>query len=284
MIPENIKIYPAPAKLNLDLRIVGRRADGYHLLESIFILVDWCDRIGIAPRTDGQIILHTPLDGVPPEHDLTVRAARALQNAAGCLQHGADIWTEKHIPTGGGLGGGSSDAATVLMVLNRLWQCGFSRQHLAGIGLSLGADVPFFLFGRSAFVRGIGEQMQEIAVPPQHYVIVRPDCHVATAAVFAAPDLTRDSTPCAHADFAALQPFRNDMQAAVFRRHPEVAAAHAALSAHGHALMTGSGACVFLPVPNREAGEAVCAALQNDWDVRCVAGLARHPLDDANNI
>ncbi|UOP04652.1 4-(cytidine 5'-diphospho)-2-C-methyl-D-erythritol kinase [Conchiformibius kuhniae] len=276
MLPENLPVYPAPAKLNLDLRIVGRRADGYHLLESIFILIDWCDRLAIVPRDDGQIVLHTPIDGVPPEQDLTVRAACALRQAAGCLNAGADIWLDKHLPMGGGLGGGSSDAATVLIVLNKLWNCGLDAPALAQIGVKLGADVPFFLFGESALVRGIGEQLEAVSVPEQWYVVAQPACHVATAAVFAHPDLPRNSPPNPAADYAARQPFRNDMQDIVCRQYPQVAEALAQLSEHGEARMTGSGACVFLPVPNRERGEAVCAALS--LPARCVRGLAQHPL------
>ncbi|WP_304334823.1 4-(cytidine 5'-diphospho)-2-C-methyl-D-erythritol kinase [Conchiformibius steedae] len=278
MIPEQTTAYPAPAKLNLDLRIVGRRADGYHLLESIFILIDWCDRIGIALRTDGQIVLHTPLNGVAPEQDLSVRAARALQAHAPNSTCGADIWLDKQIPMGGGLGGGSSDAATVLMVLNQIWQCGLNAEQLAEIGLNLGADVPFFLFGESALVRGIGEQLQPIDVPEQWFVVVRPDCHVATAAVFAHPDLPRNSPSHPVADYIARQPFHNDMQDVVCQHYPQVGEALRLLSAHGEARMTGSGACAFVAVANRAAGEAVCAALPDGLMARCVKSLPQHPL------
>ena len=269
--------YPAPAKLNLDLRITGRRADGYHELESIFTLIDLQDTLDIEPRDDGRIVLHTPLSDVPPEQDLCVRAARALQNFSGCLM-GADIRVEKRIPTGGGLGGGSSDAATVLMVLNRLWDLNLPSNTLQKIGLTLGADVPFFLFGQSAFARGIGEILTPLALPPQWYVLVRPNVHVATPKVFTHPDLPRDSTPCAAPSFAALQPFRNDMQAVVLAEYPPVAAAFRLLQDYGSPRMTGSGACLFLAFDNAAEAEAVRSRLPETLESWCVAGLAEHPL------
>ena len=269
--------YPAPAKLNLDLRITGRRADGYHELESIFTLIDLQDTLDIEPRDDGRIVLHTPLSDVPPEQDLCVRAARALQNFSGCLK-GADIRVEKRIPTGGGLGGGSSDAATVLMVLNRLWDLNLPSNTLQKIGLTLGADVPFFLFGQSAFARGIGEILTPLALPPQWYVLVRPNVHVATPKVFAHPDLPRDSTPCAAPSFAALQPFRNDMQAVVLAEYPPVTAAFRLLQDYGNPRMTGSGACLFLAFDNAAEAEAVRSRLPETLESWCVAGLAEHPL------
>lgn len=269
--------YPAPAKLNLDLRITGRRADGYHELESIFTLIDLQDTLDIEPRDDGRIVLHTPLSDVPPEQDLCVRAARALQNFSGCLK-GADIRVEKRIPTGGGLGGGSSDAATVLMVLNRLWDLNLPSNTLQKIGLTLGADVPFFLFDQSAFARGIGEILTPLALPPQWYVLVRPNVHVATPKVFAHPDLPRDSTPCAAPSFAALQPFRNDMQAVVLAEYPPVAAAFRLLQDYGNPRMTGSGACLFLAFDNAAEAEAVLSRLPETLESWCVAGLAEHPL------
>lgn len=269
--------YPAPAKLNLDLRITGRRADGYHELESIFTLIDLQDTLDIEPRDDGRIVLHTPLSDVPPEQDLCVRAARALQNFSGCLK-GADIRVEKRIPTGGGLGGGSSDAATVLMVLNRLWDLNLPSNTLQKIGLTLGADVPFFLFGQSAFARGIGEILTPLALPPQWYVLVRPNVHVATPKVFAHPNLPRNSTPCAAPSFAALQPFRNDMQAVVLAEYLPVAAAFRLLQDYGSPRMTGSGACLFLAFDSAAEAEAVRSRLPETLESWCVAGLAEHPL------
>ena len=246
-------------------------------MESIFTLIDLQDTLDIEPRDDGRIVLHTPLSDVPPEQDLCVRAARALQNFSGCLK-GADIRVEKRIPTGGGLGGGSSDAATVLMVLNRLWDLNLPSNTLQKIGLTLGADVPFFLFGQSAFARGIGEILTPLALPPQWYVLVRPNVHVATPKVFAHPDLPRDSTPCAAPSFAALQPFRNDMQAVVLAEYPPVAAAFRLLQDYGNPRMTGSGACLFLAFDNAAEAEAVLSRLPETLESWCVAGLAEHPL------
>ena len=173
MLPPHLPHYPAPAKLNLDLRIIRQRPDGYHDIESIFTLINLADTLAIAPRHDNQLILHTPTPNVPPAQDLTIRAAQALRQAAqGSLKanttpFGADIWLHKTIPMGGGLGGGSSNAATVLLVLNHLWQCHFSPEQLIQIATPLGADVPFFIYGQTAFARGIGEQLQPIAIPPQ---------------------------------------------------------------------------------------------------------------------
>lgn len=275
----NARAFPAPAKLNLDLRITGRRADGYHELESIFCLIDLQDTVHLAVRADGQIVLHTPLDGVPSETDLTVRAARALQEHCGTKQ-GADIWLEKRIPMGGGLGGGSSDAATVLLALNRLWQCRLKTEELIGIGVKLGADVPFFLFGRNAFARGIGERLQEIDVPEQWYVVVRPEAHIETAKIFAHDGLTRNSKPSIMPTFQSLQPFRNDMQAVVLQDYPAVAQAFGCLSQYGEPLMTGSGSCVFLSFKEQEKAQAVCKEVSKAYQVFCVKGLSKHPLLD----
>ncbi len=271
--------YPAPAKLNLDLRITGRRADGYHELESIFCLIGLQDTVWLRLRDDGRIVLENPTDGVAVEQDLAYRAAAALLPFAR-QGAGADIRLEKRIPTGGGLGGGSSDAATVLLVLNRLWQCGLSRSELAALGLQLGADVPFFLFGRSAFARGVGEQLTELSLPMQWYVVVRPPQHVATAAVFGHPDLPRNSRPARQADYQALQPLRNDMQGVVLAQFPVVAAVFEALSDWGEPRLTGSGACLFLTFDNRESAERTLARLDPEWEAWCVPQLPHHPLAD----
>lgn len=277
MLPANIPVYPAPAKLNLDLRIIGRRSDGYHELESVFVLLDWCDRIGIAPRRDGKIVLHNPIAGVLPEQDLTVRAANALKPYA-AADAGVDLYLDKHLPMGGGLGGGSSDAATVLWVLNRVWQCGLTQQQLMAIGVGLGADVPFFLFGESAFARGIGEQLQSINAPVQHYLVACPDAHVVTADVFRQPDLTRNSQAAQHTDWQALQPLRNDMQAVVLASYPPVRHAYETLSAHAETRMTGSGACLFAAFDSLPEAQAVAAKLPSDLRVHCASGLVEHPL------
>lgn len=276
-IPEHAQAYPAPAKLNLDLRITGRREDGYHNLETIFCLIDLQDTVYLAPRNDGQIILHTPLPDVPPEADLTYRAAAALQPFSDGLQ-GVDIWLEKRIPMGGGLGGGSSDAATVLIALNRLWRCGLSTQELIGIGVKLGADVPFFIFGRNAFAKGIGEQLTQIDLPQQWFVVVKPPVHVSTVVIFSNEHLTRDSEPSIMPTFQSLQPFRNDMQAVVFQEYPEVSKAHKMLEKIGKPLMTGSGACLFLAFDNEQEALAALQEIPKCYESYCVKSLDIHPL------
>lgn len=275
--PPHVATFPAPAKLNLDLRITGRRSDGYHNLETVFCLIDLYDTVGLAVRRDGQIRLHTPTQGVPPEQDLVCRAAASLKQVSG-VTVGVDIWLHKNIPMGGGLGGGSSDAATVLMALNRLWGCHFSREQLMEVGLKLGADVPFFIFGRSAFAKGVGEQLCDMEIPEQWYVVVKPDVHVNTAAIFSHQDLTRDSKPSIMPTFLSLQPFRNDMQAVVLKEFPQVAQAFKVLSQYGQARMTGSGACVFLTFPEKSQAEAICHQIAEIYQSYCVAGLSQHPL------
>lgn len=277
MNPNEIRYYPAPAKLNLDLRITGRREDGYHNLESIFILIDLCDQVGIRLRDDDQIILKTPIEGVHHEDNLVVRAAQALKPYALAMK-GIDVYLEKHIPMGGGLGGGSSNAATVLLVLNQLWQCKLNTQQLIDIGVKLGADVPFFLFGQSAFARGIGEQLQAIEVPQQAYIVVQPNAAVATVEIFKHPSLKRNSPACEKADYIALQPLRNDMEDVVFQLYPQVKKAHQILQIYGEARMTGSGACVFLPQENLNQARATAAKLPEIGQVYCVLGLNQHPI------
>ena len=271
------RAFPAPAKLNLDLRIIGRRADGYHLLESIFCLIDLCDTVWLLPREDGQIILHNPAGGIPPEQDLSHRAARLLQQFSGSPD-GVEIWLGKHIPSGGGLGGGSSDAATVLFALNHLWHTAVPPETLRALGLKLGADVPFFLFGQSAFVQGIGEILSPLAVPEQWYVVVRPDAHVTTPKIFTHPNLTRNSPPCAQPSFTQLQPFRNDMQAVVLAEYPPVAAAFRLLQDYGTPQLTGSGACLFIACTTQGEAEYIYSRLPENLAAWCVPGLDRHPL------
>lgn len=271
--------YPAPAKLNLSLRIIGRRPDGYHLLQSIFCLTDLCDTVHITSRDDGRILLHNPTENLPPERDLCHRAATLLQQHTGSTQ-GADIRLEKRIPTGAGLGGGSSDAATVLAVLNRLWACQLNRAELMALGLQLGADVPFFLFGQNAFVEGIGEQLRPLSVPPQHFLIVKPSVHIATGHIFNHPDLPRNSPPARHIDYTALQPFHNDIQDIVVQSYPQVAAAHRLLSDYGQARLTGTGACLFLSLPDADAAEAIQSRLPEGLESHIAQSLNRHPLSD----
>ncbi|HQY47083.1 MAG TPA: 4-(cytidine 5'-diphospho)-2-C-methyl-D-erythritol kinase, partial [Usitatibacteraceae bacterium] len=207
--------YPAPAKLNLFLHVVGRRADGYHLLQSAFALIDAADRLRFAVREDGAIRRASELAGVPAESDLVVRAARLLQAEAG-TRLGADIEVEKNLPLGGGVGGGSSDAATTLLVLNRLWATGLDRDALRALGARLGADVPFFVFGRNAWVEGVGDRLTALDLPPAWYLVLVPPVAVPTGEIFAAPELTRDTEPLKIEDFSAhLAPgrFRNDLEA-----------------------------------------------------------------------
>ena len=276
-IPAEAQAFPAPAKLNLDLRITGRRDDGYHNLESIFCLIGLYDTVYLKPRDDKKIILHNPTEGIPYEQDLAYRAALSLQQHTGSCR-GVEIWLEKKIPTGGGLGGGSSDAATVLIVLNQWWQCRLTRQQLIDLAVKLGADVPFFLFGQSAFARGIGEQLVKIEIPKQWYVIIKPSVHVSTPKIFSHENLTRHSKPSIMPTFHSLQPFRNDMQAVVFQEYPEVWKAYCELSKYGSALMTGSGACIFLSTDSRQEANNIYQQVSQSYEAYCVEGLDIHPL------
>lgn len=270
---------PAPAKLNLFLHVVGRRADGYHLLQSLLRLIDYGDTLHLTLREDGCITRTQALPGVAEEHDLCIRAARLLQVEAGC-RSGVDIRLEKHLPMGGGLGGGSSDAASVLLGLNRLWGLGLSRARLQELGLRLGADVPFFVFGQNALAEGIGEALQAVTLAPAWYVVLTPAVNAPTKAIFAHPDLTRDSEIIKIADFSEASQFvlRNDLQAVVCRDYPEVRRHLAWLGAHGAARMTGSGACVFAAFDTAAAAQQVLAQLPQDMRGFVAAGLDRHPL------
>ncbi|MFN3986223.1 MAG: 4-(cytidine 5'-diphospho)-2-C-methyl-D-erythritol kinase [Rhodocyclaceae bacterium] len=269
---------PAPAKLNLFLHVTGRRDDGYHLLQTAFRMIDLCDRLSFERRDDGDVRRSPAISGVPAEHDLCVRAARLLQQATGC-RLGADITLHKHIPMGGGLGGGSSDAATTLIALNRLWGTGLDRSELARLALALGADVPFFIFGEDAFAEGVGERLQPIALPPAWYVVVSPGVEVPTAEIFRAEDLTRNSEPIRIADFV-MSTARNDLQAVACRLYPEVGSAVEWLAQHAPARMTGSGACVFAEAGSQAAAEAIASSCPARWRAWAVRGMIRHPLYD----
>lgn len=269
---------PAPAKINLFLHIVGRRPDGYHLLQTAFRMLDWGDEIVLRRRDDGLIVRTTEVPGVPAESDLVVRAARALQAASGS-RFGADIGVFKRIPMGGGLGGGSSDAASVLLALNRLWACGLSRQALQELGLRLGADVPFFIFGETAFAEGVGEALSPLAVPPAWYVMVAPPVSVPTAEIFSAKELTRNTEILIMQGFAAHKT-RNDMQAVVCMKYSEVAESLEWLSQYGDARMSGSGACLFAPFVSEGQARQVVASAPLGWSVWVARGLDRHPLKD----
>ena len=309
---------PAPAKLNLFLHVVGRRTDGYHLLQTLFRFIDFGDTLHFTLREDGVVRRVSVLDGVPQEQDLCVRAARLLQQECGCPL-GVDIALEKRIPLGGGLGGGSSDAATTLLALNRLWRLGLSRERLMQIGLSLGADVPVFVFGENAFAEGVGEQLQAYPVPDTWYVVLFPPVHVATAQVFAHPELTRDTISLRIRALPVAQLFqfegetrrrrandedsasstasseqgsqrnvtdevelelRNDLQPVVCGLYPEVARHLAWLGQFAEARMTGSGACVFAGFASVGQAQSVLEHLPPDMRGIVARGLPHHPLRD----
>ena len=269
-------VYPAPAKLNLFLHVVGRRDDGYHLLQTLFRLLDRGDALRFTPRADGDVRLTTPLPGVAPESDLTVRAARLLQRETGCRQ-GVEIAVDKRLPMGGGLGGGSSDAATVLLALNHLWQLGLPRLRLQEIGLTLGADVPVFVGGRNAFAEGVGEALRPLDLPPAWYVVLEPPVAVPTAAIFGAPELKRDTASMRAAEWAPGVG-GNDLQAVAVARFPVVADHLRWLAAYGDARMSGSGACVFAEFADPQAAQAVIDELPATMVGWVAAGLDRHPL------
>ncbi|ATE58604.1 4-(cytidine 5'-diphospho)-2-C-methyl-D-erythritol kinase [Thauera sinica] len=275
-LPGRLLGCPAPAKINLFLHVVGRRADGYHLLQTAFRLLDWGDTLDFALREDGAIRRVNGVPGVPEEEDLVVRAARLLQRAAG-TRLGADIALHKALPLGGGIGGGSSDAATTLIALNRLWNCGLSRAGLQALGLQLGADVPVFVFGRDAFAEGVGEALQPLALPPAWYVIVFPGTGVPTAEIFRAPELTRDTAPIKIVDFVTGTT-RNDLQPVACSRFPEVRRVIDWLAQHAPARMTGSGACVFAEVASETDARRIAGSCPAQWQAWKVRSLARHPL------
>ena len=269
-------LLPAPAKINLFLHVVGRRADGYHLLQTAFRFLDHGDHLSFSPCTVGRIVLDNPLPGVPLERDLTVRAALALRQATGAAT-GVTIRMHKRLPLGGGLGGGSSDAATTLVALNVLWGCGLSAVRLQEIGLALGADVPVFIHGHSAFAEGVGERLTDITPPPAWYLVLEPPVAVPTAEIFADPALRRDTpaiTP------AAWQPGfgGNDLEPVVCRLYPEVDAHLRWLRQWQPARMSGSGACCFAEFPDEAAARAVFARLPDGMRGFVARGLDVHPL------
>lgn len=252
-------VLPAPAKLNLMLHILGRRADGYHELQTLFQFVEHADQLGFALRNDGQIRLHTELNDVPHDSNLIVRAARQLQLASSCML-GADIWLDKRLPMGGGLGGGSSDAATTLLGLNHLWQLRWSEDQLAQLGLGLGADVPVFVRGHAAFAEGIGEKLQPVTLPEPWFLVCIPAVTVSTAEVFSAPELTRN-TPAIKVAAVLEQGGRNDCQPVVEERYPAVRNALILLNKFVPAKLTGTGGCVFGFFPSKAEADKVAAQL-----------------------
>jgi len=252
-------ILPAPAKLNLFLHITGRRADGYHELQTLFQFLDHGDELGFALREDGEIQLRTPSDGVPHDSNLIVRAARLLQQESG-TRLGADIWLDKRLPMGGGIGGGSSDAATTLVGLNHLWQTQLNEDRLAALGLRLGADVPVFVRGRAAFAEGVGEQLQAVELSEPWFLVAVPQVFVSTAEVFSAPELTRNTPPIKVRSLLEGGG-HNDCQPVVEARYPEVRNALILLNKFVPARLTGTGACVFGSFPNRDDADKVARQL-----------------------
>lgn len=269
--------WPAPAKLNLFLHVVGRRDDGYHLLQTAFRFIDKHDTLRFEPRNDDQIVLATPTAGVPPETDLTVRAARLLQDSTGCRQ-GATIHLDKQLPMGGGLGGGSSDAATVFLALNHLWQTDVSRVDLEKLGLKLGADVPVFIHGQNTFAEGVGEAFTDIELPAETYLVLHPPVNVPTAAIFGAPELKRDTSIIRPQDWRHGQG-HNDLEAVACSKFPEVAKYLAWLKERApQAMMTGSGACVFAGFSKKSEAESLFEQLPNSMNGWIAEGLPEHPL------
>lgn len=274
----------APAKLNLFLHVTGRRPDGYHLLQTVFQLLDHGDLLHFEMRDDGVICRTSDVAGVPAEQDLIVRAARLLQATMGEAgrRAGANIAIDKKLPLGGGLGGGSSDAATTLIALNHLWQAGLDRQHLMALGLQLGADVPFFIFGQNAFAAGIGEELAPVTTPAGWYVVIEPGVSVPTQAIFSAKELTRDSKAVTITDFSTSPVGfgKNDLQVVAAKLFPEVAEAIIWLKQYGDAKMTGSGACVFCFFAHEPDADMVLKAVPTHWKAWKARAIAKHPLAD----
>jgi 4-diphosphocytidyl-2-C-methyl-D-erythritol kinase len=276
------KAWPAPAKLNLFLHVLGRRSDGYHELQTVFQFIDVTDELDFTVRDDGTINRRSGAAGVAAENDLIVKAARALQGHSG-TRFGVDIALRKNIPIGGGLGGGSSDAATTLVALNWLWSLRLSQEQLAEIGLILGADVPIFVHGHSAFAEGVGEKFSAVTPPAPWYLVIKPDCEVATAAVFGAAELTRNTPPITIADFLSGagrgERFGNDCEPVVRARYPQVAEAMDWLSQRASpAQLTGTGSCVFASFATREEAASRLAELPARWQAFVTRGMNRSPL------
>ncbi|MCD9005537.1 4-(cytidine 5'-diphospho)-2-C-methyl-D-erythritol kinase [Luteimonas sp. XNQY3] len=274
-------IWPAPAKLNLFLRITGRRDDGYHALQTVFRMLDWGDTIRVRPRTDGRIRrVGDSVPGLAEADDLVIRAARLLQKEAK-VDEGVDIAVEKRIPSGAGLGGGSSDAATVLRALDHLWQTNLGENRLATLGLVLGADVPVFVRGRNAWAEGVGESLVPIDLPPAWYLLADPGVHANTAGLFQAPELTRNAAPATMADFVSGASLGNAFEPVLRCREPAVEAVFAVLAQVGTPRLTGTGSGCFVEFATRESAEAAQAQVASRVSSRVVGGAARSPLLDA---
>ncbi|MDY6979636.1 MAG: 4-(cytidine 5'-diphospho)-2-C-methyl-D-erythritol kinase [Pseudomonadota bacterium] len=279
-IEESLRWWPAPAKLNLFLHITGRRADGYHLLQTVFQLLDYGDRLAFVLRDDSKVHRATDLAGVPADQDLVVRAARLLQEAAG-VGAGVDIHVDKRLPMGGGLGGGSSNAATTLVALDRLWNTRLGVDVLAELGMQLGADVPVFVRGHSAWAEGVGEQLQPLDLPDRWYLVLIPPVTVSTAAIFSDSHLRRDCPPITIRDFLAAPEspqWGNVCEAPVRARYPEVAAALEALDTLASARLTGTGACVFAAFETEAAANAAWQQLAENWQGFVARGVNESPI------
>lgn len=287
---QDFQLFLAPAKINLFLHITGQRADGYHLLQTVFRLLDYYDNIYLKPTESTEIKRVNDVAGVPEAQDLCIRAAKLLQQHTNC-QLGVEILVEKHIPMGGGLGGGSSDAATVLLALNHLWQLHLSREELLSLGLKLGADVPFFIYGTNAWAEGIGEQLEAISLPDAWYVVLNPNVHVSTAEIFNDKRLTKDSIPKIMSTFSSIAnsaassnstEFKNELEEVVCNKYPPVLNCLAWLKQFGNARMSGSGASVFLEVANEKVANEICSQKPKDIQGFVAKGLNQHPLFELN--
>jgi 4-diphosphocytidyl-2-C-methyl-D-erythritol kinase len=285
-LAQGFQAFAAPAKINLFLHIVGQRQDGYHLLQTVFRLLDFSDTIYLKPVSQSSITRVHDVTGVPAEQDLCVRAAKLLQEYSGTT-HGVEIAIEKRIPMGGGLGGGSSDAATVLLALNKIWQLDLPRETLMTLGLRLGADVPFFLYGTNAWAEGVGEQLQSIALKPAWYVVLNPNVHVSTAQIFANKQLTKDAIPKKMSGFSGMSKsaagniqtdYINHLEKIVCQDYPAVSACLTWLKQFGDARMSGSGASVFLEVTDEQVANEICSKKPKEISGFVAKGLDQHPL------
>jgi 4-diphosphocytidyl-2-C-methyl-D-erythritol kinase len=293
---QGFQTFLAPAKINLFLHIIGQRSDGYHLLQTVFQLLDFYDKIQLKTTLNKTIKRVNDVSGVPAAQDLCIRAAQLLQQHSQC-PHGVEIIVDKNIPLGSGLGGGSSDAATVLLALNRLWQLNLSRAELLKLGSKLGADVPFFIYGTNAWAEGVGEELSAIKLAPAYYVVLNPDVHVSTAQIFANKQLTKNSNPQTMSDFSGMHKsstensavrnisagFSNDLENIVCSEYPPVLAALTWLKQFGDARMSGSGASVFLEVANEKIATEICNQKPKNMRGFVAKGLNQHPLFEYAN-
>jgi len=278
MADEQTRYWPAPAKINLFLHVCGRREDGYHELQTLFQLLDWGDEVYIEPREEAAVSKAGPGYGVAEDDDLAVRAARLLQRESGC-RSGAEIRVRKNIPAGSGMGGGSSDAATVLLVLNELWGCGLNHEELAALGATLGADVPVFVRGNTALATGIGERLEAVTLGRRYYVLVFPGISIPTPRVFADPQLRRDSDPLPRSE-ALVGSGRNDCTPVVRRLWPEMDEVFEKLASWGAPRMTGTGSGIFIPMPSESEAERAAREIKNLYNCRAAAGVDRSHLHE----